>query len=64
MPNLKSGVARDEFTDELIKQVWPVIDMVQGRAFVLCTSYRGMERAAEQLREYIAANGEYFPKLV
>lgn len=38
MPNLKSGVARDEFTDELIKQVWPVIDMVQGRAFVLCTA--------------------------
>lgn len=64
MPNLKSGVARDEFTDELIKQVWPVIDMVQGRAFVLCTSYRGMERAAEQLREYIAANGRDYTVLV
>ncbi len=57
MPNLKSGVSRDEFTDALIEQVWPVIDMVQGRAFVLCTSYRGMERAAEQIREYVAANG-------
>ena len=64
MPNLKSGVARDEFTDALIEQVWPVIDMVQGRAFVLCTSYRGMERAAEQLREHIAANGRDYTVLV
>ena len=64
MPNLKSGVARDEFTDSLIEQVWPVIDMVQGRAFVLCTSYRGMERAAEQLREHIAANGRDYTVLV
>lgn len=38
--------------------------MVQGRAFVLCTSYRGMERAAEQLREYIAANGRDYTVLV
>ena len=64
MPNLKSGVTRDEFTDALIKEVWPVIDMVQGRAFVLCTSYRGMERAAEQLREYISANGRDYTVLV
>ena len=41
-----------------------MIDMVQGRAFVLCTSYRGMERAAEQLREHIAANGRDYTVLV
>ena len=64
MPNLKSGVSRDDFTDALIEHVWPVVDMVQGRAFVLCTSYRGMERAAERLREYIAANGRDYVVLV
>jgi putative ATP-dependent helicase len=64
MPNLKTGVSRDEFTDALIDSVWPVVDMVQGRAFVLCTSYRGMERAAEQLRERIAANGRDYTVLV
>lgn len=64
MPNLKSGVSRDEFTDALIEHVWPVIDMVQGRTFVLCTSYRGMERAAEQLREYVSANERDYTVLV
>ncbi len=64
MPNLKSGVSRDEFTDALIERVWPIVDMVQGRAFVLCTSYRAMERAAEQLREYIASNGRDYTVLV
>lgn len=64
MPNLKTGVSRDDFTDELIRQVWPVIDMVGGRAFVLCTSYRAMERAAEQIRECVSANGRDYTVLV
>ncbi|MBQ9240223.1 MAG: ATP-dependent DNA helicase [Duodenibacillus sp.] len=56
MPDPK-GVERDDFIDRLMQESWPVIDMVGGRTFVLCTSYRAMQRAAEVLREYVAQNG-------
>ncbi len=56
MPDPKK-VDRDDFIDRLIRESWPVIDMVGGRTFVLCTSYRAMQRATDVLRSYVTENG-------
>lgn len=47
---------KEDYIDCLIRECWPVIDSVGGRTFVLCTSYKGMERAAADLRRYVSEN--------
>jgi ATP-dependent DNA helicase DinG len=59
MPDPK-GVERDDFIDRLMAESWPVIDMVGGKTFVLCTSYKAMQRAAKVLREYIVQNRRHY----
>ena len=47
------NVARGEVVDEaaLIDALRPVLEASSGRAFVLCTTHRAVERAAQRLRE-------------
>ncbi len=59
LPDPKS-VDRGEYIDRLMQESWPVIDLVQGRTFVLCTSYQAMQHAAEVLREYVSENGRSY----
>ena len=63
MPNPRS-VDRDAFIEALVHESWPVIDLLAGRTFFLCTSYRAMEHAAEVLREYIVDNDRDYKVLV
>ncbi len=63
MPNPKS-VERDAFIDALVRESWPVIDLLAGRTFFLCTSYRAMEHAAAELRRYIEENDRDYRVLV
>lgn len=55
MPNPK-GCDRDEYIRALIRESWPVIDLLAGRTFILCTSYQAMNMASEELRDFIDAN--------
>lgn len=63
MPNPRS-VERDLFIEALVRESWPVIDMLAGRTFFLCTSYRAMEHAAEVLRQTIIDNDRDYTVLV
>ena len=47
MPNPRS-VDRDAFIEALVHESWPVIDLLAGRTFFLCTSYRAMEQVLVQ----------------
>ncbi|MCF0253392.1 MAG: ATP-dependent DNA helicase [Duodenibacillus sp.] len=50
--------------ESLVDKAWPVIDMVGGKTFVLCTSYSGMELAGELLRARVKDNGRGYEVLV
>ena len=45
------------FTERMIAAAWPLLLANQGRAFVLCTSLRAVQRAAEALRERLRCQG-------
>lgn len=55
MPNPK-GCDRDEYIRALVRESWPVIDLLAGRTFILCTSYQAMDLAAQELEDYIDTN--------
>lgn len=56
MPVPGQGNARESYNEQLVEETWPLIDMVEGRTFVLCTSYASMKNLAELLRERVRAN--------
>jgi ATP-dependent DNA helicase DinG len=45
------------FTDAVVDAALPLIVANEGRAFLLCTSHRAVQRAAERLRQRIDAEG-------
>ena len=52
------------FTDAVFDAALPVLEAAGGRAFVLCTTLRAVERMAMRLRDTIEARGWSFPLLV
>jgi len=52
------------YTDAVIDAALPVIEAAQGRTFLLCTTIRAVNRAAERLREEFRQRGWDFPLLV
>lgn len=56
--DMPSPVSCDKtlFIERLVKESWPVIDLLQGRTLFLCTSRQAMRLVAAQLRERIASN--------
>lgn len=51
---------RESYIEGLIAECWPVIDLIEGRTFVLCTSYRAMTHAGEVLRRYVSENRRHY----
>jgi ATP-dependent DNA helicase DinG len=60
---LPSPLARD-FAEQVADATWPVIEAAGGRAFVLCTTLRAVERVAERLRDHMKRAGVDWPLLV
>lgn len=56
--------ASSGFSEAMLAAVLPMIEASGGRAFVLCTTLRAVERLAAQLREALRAHGWDFPLLV
>ncbi len=52
------------YTDAVIDAALPVLAASEGRAFLLCTTLRAVNRAAERLRTEFAARGWPYPLLV
>ncbi len=62
-PNLPSP-ASPSFTEAVVKAACPALEAAQGRAFVLCTTLRAVEKIAELLRAISEERGWSFPLLV
>jgi ATP-dependent DNA helicase DinG len=60
---MPSPLAQD-FAQQVAAAAWPVIEASHGRAFVLCSTLRAVERVAEVLRGLIARAGLDLPLLV
>jgi ATP-dependent DNA helicase DinG len=60
---LPSPLAND-FSERVADAVWPVIAAAGGRAFVLCSTLRAVERVAARLRGVIEAEQMALPLLV
>ncbi|VVE56713.1 putative ATP-dependent helicase DinG [Pandoraea terrae] len=52
------------FTDAVLDAALPVLEVSGGRAFVLCTTLRAVNRAAERLRDEFERRGWDYPLLV
>lgn len=53
-----------EYTDAVIDAALPVIEAAQGRTFLLCTTLRAVNRAAERLRDAFEKRKLSFPLFV
>jgi ATP-dependent DNA helicase DinG len=53
-----------DYTDAVIDAALPIIEAAGGRAFLLCTTIRAVNRAAERLREEFDRRGLPFPLMV
>lgn len=51
-------------THNVIEKVWPLINAVGGRTFVLCTSLAAVRAAADELQARLEANGNPYPLFV
>lgn len=60
---MPSPLAHD-FAERVADLAWPVIAAAGGRAFVLCTTLRAVERVAERLRARMREAGVELPLLV
>ncbi|MFZ5540043.1 MAG: ATP-dependent DNA helicase [Pseudomonadota bacterium] len=60
---MPSPLAQD-FAERVADSAWPVIAAAGGRAFVLCTTLRAVERVAERLRARMREAGAELPLLV
>jgi ATP-dependent DNA helicase DinG len=52
------------YTDAVVDAALPVIEAAGGRAFLLCTTIRAVNRAAERLREQFERRKLHFPLMV
>jgi len=61
--SMPSPLARD-FAELVADAAWPIIVAAGGRAFMLCTTLRAVDRVAEQLRRRMSLDGVDLPLLV
>lgn len=64
VPNDMPPANAPTYTDAVIDAALPVIEAAGGRAFLLCTTIRAVNRAAERLREEFERRGLPFPLFV
>jgi ATP-dependent DNA helicase DinG len=64
LPQPLPSPSATDFPDQVADAAWPVIEAAHGRAFVLCSTLRAVDRVAERLRRKIDAAGLGLPLLV
>ena len=64
LPQVMPSPQADDFAEQVAERAWPVIAACGGRAFVLCTTLRAVDRVAERLRRLMAAEGIELPLLI
>ena len=64
LPQLMPSPQADDFAEQVADSAWPVIAASGGRAFVLCTTLRAVDRVAARLRTRMQADSNELPLLV
>lgn len=64
LPQPLPSPLRSDFPEQVADAVWPVITAAGGRAFVLCSTLRAVERVAGRLRQRMDAEQHPLPLLV
>ena len=64
LPPLMPSPLADAFAEQVADCAWPVIAACGGRAFVLCTTLRAVERVAARLRMRMLAESSELPLLI
>ena len=59
-----TGLDKEGFIRELTEASWPIIDLLEGKTLLLCTSREAMLYAADFLREKILANSRDYDVFV
>lgn len=53
-----------DFSDEVAEKIWPLISKNRGRAFVLCTTLRAVQKISDALKLQVERANETIPVLV
>ena len=64
LPRSLPSPLHGDFPERVAEAVWPVIAAAHGRAFVLCSTLRAVERVAARLKEAMDRDGMPLPLLV
>jgi ATP-dependent DNA helicase DinG len=64
LPQPMPSPLASDFAEQVAERAWPVIAAAGGRAFVLCTTLRAVDRVAERMRHRMLADGTELPLLV
>ncbi len=64
LPQPMPSPLSSDFAEQVARLAWPVIEASHGRAFVLCSTLRAVDRVAEALRRQMDQSGFDLPLLV
>jgi len=64
LPALMPSQQAEDFAEQVAEAAWPVLRASRGRAFVLCSTLRAVQRVAARLRELMQADADPLPLLV
>jgi ATP-dependent DNA helicase DinG len=64
LPQSMPSPAAHDFSEQVADAAWPVIEASGGRAFVLCSTLRAVDRVAARLAERMRGTGADLPLLV
>lgn len=64
LPQSMASPQAGDFAEQVADAAWPVILACGGRAFVLCTTLRAVDRVAARLRSKMSGDGNDLPLLV
>jgi ATP-dependent DNA helicase DinG len=63
LPQPMPSPLANDFAEQVADRAWPVIAACGGRAFVLCTTLRAVDRVADRLRQRMRGDGLELPLL-
>ena len=64
LPQAMPSPLAQDFPEQVANAAWPLIEAARGRAFVLCSTLRAVERVAQALRQEVERAGLDLPLLV
>jgi len=64
LPRSLPSPSQADFPERVAAAAWPVIDAAGGRAFVLCSTLRAVERVSARLRQFMQEEDRVLPLLV